>query len=196
MAIGRQHSQGLWQFSSVYVVLYTDETKELEFQRHSWSACYVVLLYKMKKKKHCGHQYIKVIHKVTIYLGPNLILRSLNVPSPKFECGWKVGEIGYYLTKLGISSQHLHHLSWWQDLISKWRVQATEQWRHSYGKFCLRKILCIPSNMLQKIWEDVMYWYWPLSFTKLDVAASLAQKRLEIVELPIGSVSFASKLSD
>ncbi len=134
MAIGWQHSHGLSQFSSVYVVLYTDETKELECQRHSWSACYVVLLYKMKKKKHCGHQYIKVIHKVTIYLGPNLILRSLNVPSPKFECGWKVGEIGYYLTKLGISSQHLHHLSWWQDLISRWRVQATEQWRHSYGK--------------------------------------------------------------
>lgn len=40
----------------------------------------------------------------------------------------------------------------------------------------------IPSNMLRKIWEDVMYWYWPLSFTKLDVAASLAKKkRLEVV---------------
>jgi hypothetical protein len=41
---------------------------------------------------------------------------------------------------------------------------------------CLDKILYIPSNMLQKIGEDVMYWYWPLSFTKLDIAASLAKE--------------------
>lgn len=67
------------------------------------SAYYVVLLYTMKKKKHCGHQYVKVIRKVIIYLGPNLILQSLF--HPQFECGWKVSEIGYYLMKLSISSQ-------------------------------------------------------------------------------------------
>jgi hypothetical protein len=61
----------------------------------SWSACYVVLLYKMMKKKHCGHQYIKVIHKVTIYLGPNLILQSLFHPQILSVVGkWKWVKLG------------------------------------------------------------------------------------------------------
>lgn len=137
------------------------------------SAYYVVLLYKMKKKKHCGHQYIKVIRKVIIYLGPNLILQ-IPVPSPIWV--WLESESNWVSVH-----KHLHHLSWWQDLISneEYRQQSNED---IVMEHCLHKILCIPSNMLRKIWENVMYWYWPLSFTKLDVAASLAKKkRLEVV---------------
>lgn len=69
------------------------------------SAYYVVLLYKMKKKKHCGHQYVKVIHKVIIYLGPNLILQ-IPVPSPiwvwlESEWNWVLSnEIGYQFTNI------------------------------------------------------------------------------------------------
>lgn len=127
-----------------------------------------------RKKKHCGHQYIKVIRKVTVYLGPNLILQSLFHPQIwvwlESEWNWVLSnEIGYQFTNI---CTIFHRDKTW-FLKEEYRQQSNED---TVMANCLHKILCIPSNTLQKIWEDVMYWYWLLSFTKLNVAASLAKK--------------------